>query len=144
MSEITPGPDDEPAAGHGAEPAVRSAQEPDAPAAAPGERFEVILDEPEPAPGPAGSAEPAAAGSAAARIAQVSALDLDRLPDRDHVRLLVDAEQLDRLRAAGLPVRVRRSVPIAPLDPALIPGDDEVAGWLAERLGPADSSGREG
>ncbi len=65
----------------------------------------------------------------------MSALDLDRLPDRDNIRLLVDAEQLDRLRAEGLNVRVQRSVPVQPLDPALIAADADVADWLAARLG---------
>lgn len=133
-----PMPDPTPPPEHG------PADDPVAGAAVPGERFEVILEDP--VPGPAESAEPAgpglrAASAAAERIAQVSALDLDRLPDREHVRLLVDAAQLDRLRAAGLPVRVQRSVPIAPLDPALIAADEDVAGWLAARLGPAEPSG---
>jgi hypothetical protein len=86
------------------------------------ERFEVIL-EPEPTV------------AAAARTAQISALDLDRLPDRDNVRLLVDADQLARLQAEGLTIRVQRSVPVQPLDPALIAADEDVADWLATRLG---------
>src|SRR6478752_3328741 len=68
-----------------------------------------------------------------ARTAQVSALDLDRLPDRQQVRLLVDAEQLDRLRAAGLQVSVQRSVPVRPLDPALVATEDDVMDWLTAR-----------
>ena len=84
------------------------------------ERFEVVLDP--------------------AHTARVSALDLDRLPDRDTVRLLVDAEQLDRLRASGLQVSVRRSVPVRPLDPALVATEDDVTQWLASRLG--DVGGR--
>lgn len=101
------------------------------------ERFEVVLEPP--------VREPAAltveelAEESAAHTARVSALDLDRLPDRENVRLLVDAEQLDRLRAAGLQVSVRRSVPVRPLDPALIATEDDVAGWLAARLGGASS-----
>lgn len=95
----------------------------------PRERFDVVV---EPDPGVA----------AQARTAQVSALDLDRLPDRDQVRLLVDADQLARLRAQGLTVRVQRSVPVQPLDPALVATDDDVAAWLAARLGPpAGASG---
>jgi len=86
------------------------------------ERFEVVL-EPEPSL------------AAEARTAQVSALDLDRLPDRDNVRLLVDAEQLARLQAEGLTVRVQRTVPVQPLDPALISTDEDAADWLASRLG---------
>ena len=133
------------------EPDPGTAGDPVAGTPGPGARFEVILDDPGAAE-PEESAEsvaPAgpgarAAAAAAARIAQISALDLDRLPDREHVRLLVDAEQLDRLRAAGMPVRVRRAVPIAPLDPALIAADDDVAGWLAARLGPAEPPGGEG
>lgn len=86
------------------------------------ERFEVIL-------------EPAPAGAENERQARVSALDLDRLPDRRGVRLLVDADQLERLRAEGLTVQVQRSVPVRPLDPALIAADDDVAAWLNTRLG---------
>jgi hypothetical protein len=107
---------------------VSPADEPpvDEPAAGHLERFEVVLDSPA-----AVSAE-----EADQRTARVSALDLDRLPDRDNVRLLVDAEQLERLRAAGLQVTVQRSVPVRPLDPALIASEDDVTGWLADRLGP--------
>lgn len=90
------------------------------------ERFEVILEAP--------AAE--SADEFDERTARVSALDLDRLPDRRSVRLLVDAEQLDRLRAAGLQVSVQRSVPVRPLDPALVATADDVADWLAARLGP--------
>ena len=90
--------------------------------ARPLERFEVILE-----------SEPAVA--AEARTARISALDLDRLPDPDDVRLLVDADQLARLQAEGLTVRVQRSVPVQPLDPALIAADEDVADWLATRLG---------
>ena len=91
------------------------------------ERYEVVLDAP---PGET-------ADQLDARTAQVSALDLDRLPDRQRVRLLVDAEQLDRLRAAGLQVSVQRSVAIQPLDPTLVASEDDVTGWLTARLGPA-------
>ncbi|HEY5882194.1 MAG TPA: hypothetical protein VIU11_25010 [Nakamurella sp.] len=98
----------------------------------PFERFEVILE-----------SEPTVA--AAARTAQVSALDLDRIPDRDNIRLLVDADQLARLQAEGLAVRVQRSVPVQPLDPALIAADEDVADWLSIRLGSAGSTtGEEG
>ncbi len=103
----------------------------DEPASAQAERFEVVLDAPA-----VESAE-----ELDRRTARVSALDLDRLPDRGSVRLLVDAEQLDRLRAAGLPVSVRRSVPVRPLDPTLVATEDEVTEWLAARLGPAGPDG---
>jgi hypothetical protein len=90
------------------------------------ERFEVVLESP--------AAE--SADERDGRTARVSALDLDRLPDRDNVRLLVDAEQLDRLREAGLQVSVQRSVPVRPLDPALVATEDDVMDWLTARLGP--------
>jgi hypothetical protein len=93
------------------------------------ERFEVVVEPPD-------------TDSPGATTARVSALDLDRLPDRDNVRLLVDAEQLDRLRAAGLQVSVRRSVPVQPLDPALVATEDDVSEWLTARLGP--TAGRAG
>lgn len=93
------------------------------------ERFEVVLESP----------ATESADEREGRTARVSALDLDRLPDRDNVRLLVDAEQLDRLRAAGLQVSVQRSVPVRPLDPALVATEDDVAGWLTARLGEAGS-----
>lgn len=86
--------------------------------------------------------EPPDTDSPGATTARVSALDLDRLPDRDNVRLLVDAEQLDRLRAAGLQVSVRRSVPVQPLDPTLVATEDDVSEWLTARLGP--TAGRAG
>lgn len=89
------------------------------------ERFEVVL----------ATLGAESADERGARTARVSALDLDRLPDRDNIRLLVDAEQLDRLRAAGLSVSVQRSVPVRPLDPALVATDDDVSGWLSARLG---------
>jgi len=91
------------------------------------ERYEVVL-------------EPAAEEAAERRTARVSALDLDRLPDRDNVRLLVDAEQLARLEAAGLTARVVRSVPVQPLDPELVADDAQVADWLSTRLGSAGST----
>jgi hypothetical protein len=90
------------------------------------ERFEVIVDSP----------ATASAAELDERTARVSALDLDRLPDPNAVRLLVDAEQLDRLRAAGLQVSVQRTVPVRPLDPARFAGEDDVAAWLTDRLGP--------
>ncbi len=90
------------------------------------ERFEVVL-EPEPTV------------AAEERTARISELDVDRLPDRERIRLLVDAEQLDRLRAGGMSVRVLRSLPVRPLDPTLITTDEQVAGWLAARIGPAAS-----
>lgn len=102
------------------------------------ERFEVVLDSPADEAGVASADELAA--RSAERTARVSALDLDRLPDRDKVRLLVDAEQLERLRAAGLQVSVQRSVPIRPLDPALVATEDDVAGWLTARLGPTPAA----
>jgi hypothetical protein len=88
------------------------------------ERFEITI-------------EPASSQSADELTARVSAMDLDRLPDREAVRLLVDAEGLDRLRAQGLQVQVRRSVPVRPLDPTLIATDQDVADWLSGRLAPS-------
>jgi hypothetical protein len=78
--------------------------------------------------------EAASPESADELTVRVSAMDLDRLPDREGVRLLVDAEALDRLRAQGLQVQVHRSVPVQPLDPSLIAADQDVADWLSERL----------
>ncbi len=101
------------------------------PAHPPAERYQVTI-------------ERVAAESADDPAARVSAMDLDRLPDRDGIRLLVDAEQLDRLRAAGLQVRVDRQVPIQPLDPDLIADDESVAGWLAERLPPTGGATDDG
>lgn len=71
----------------------------------------------------------------AADLSRVADLDLDRIPDPEGgVRLLVNAEDLARLERRGFEVRVRREVPIRPLDPGLIPDDADVRAWFEEQV----------
>ena len=68
-------------------------------------------------------------------LAQVSDLDLDRIPDpQGGVRVVVTAEELTELVRRGYEVRVFRTVPIEPLDPSLIESDEDVRRWLDERV----------
>jgi len=69
--------------------------------------------------------------------ARISALDLDRIPDRDDVRLLVSMDDAARLVGQGFEVRVLRAVPVRPLDADLIASDDQVRGWFDDRVGRA-------
>jgi hypothetical protein len=66
---------------------------------------------------------------------RVAELDLDRVPDPEGmVRALVNLEEISRLVQQGFEVRLHRAVPVQPLDPRLIPGDDEVRAWFDERI----------
>lgn len=68
-------------------------------------------------------------------LAQVSDLDLDRIPDpQGGVRVVVTAEELAELVRRGYEVRVFRTVPIEPLDPSLIQSDEDARRWLDERV----------
>ncbi|MEX0658522.1 MAG: hypothetical protein WD080_05270 [Egibacteraceae bacterium] len=71
----------------------------------------------------------------AAMTERVADLDVDRIPDPGgEVRLLVDADACVRLLEEGFEVRLRRSVPVRPLDPGLVAGDDEVQTWFDTRI----------
>jgi len=74
-------------------------------------------------------------------VAQLSDLDLDRLPDpAGEMRVLVDPNDISRLVDQGFEVRLLRAVPVQPLDPALIASDEDVESWYTERLSPAEES----
>lgn len=85
--------------------------------------------------------------SFAAMSDRVADLDVDRIPAPDgEVRLLVDADECVRLLGQGLEVRLRRSVPVQPLDPGLVASDDEVQTWFDTRIretggGPGQGTG---
>jgi hypothetical protein len=68
-------------------------------------------------------------------LGRMAELDLDRVPDPEGmVRVLVDLQEVSRLVQQGFEVRLHRAVPVRPLDPRLIPGDDEVRAWFDERI----------
>ena len=92
-------------------------------------------------PPPTGRAEvrfeatihPGDAGEAA--FGRVADLDLYRIPDpAGEVRVLIDLEGCARLVQQGFEVRLQRALPVRPLDPELIPDDDQVRAWLDERI----------
>lgn len=73
---------------------------------------------------------------------RVAALDLDRIPDPEGgVRLLVDADECAQLLDRGFEVRLRRAVPVRPLDQSQVADDDDVRAWFEER---ARRTGRAG
>ncbi len=70
-------------------------------------------------------------GAQQASLALVADLDLDRIPDPDgEVRVLISAEDAERLLEQGFEVRLLRAQPVRPLDPALIADDADVDAWL--------------
>lgn len=70
----------------------------------------------------------------AAMAGQVADLDLDRIPDPEGgVRLLLDADECTELLERGFEVRLRRAVPVRPLDQSLVADDDAVRSWFDER-----------
>lgn len=70
----------------------------------------------------------------AALTRRVADLDLDRIPDPEgQVRLLVDADECAQLLDQGFEVRLRRAVPIRPLDQRLVADDEDVRAWFDER-----------
>ena len=58
----------------------------------------------------------------------------DKPSSEDGVRVLVDLDTCARLVERGFQVHLHRAVPVRPLDPRLIPGDDEVRAWFEERV----------
>ena len=62
-------------------------------------------------------------------------LDLDRLPDaKGKIKLLVSAEDMQRLLDNGHQVNVTATVPVAPLDEELVLSDREAKRWLNEQV----------
>lgn len=71
----------------------------------------------------------------AAMAGQVADLDLDRIPDPEGgVRLLIDADECIQLLERGFEVRLRRAVPVRPLDQGLVADDDDVRAWFDGRV----------
>ncbi len=87
----------------------------------PSNRFEVTVHVEQDRPGPEA-------------VARISALDLDRIPDADDVRLLVTMEDAARLVDQGFEVRLLRAVPVQPLDADLIASDDQARDWFDDRV----------
>lgn len=70
-----------------------------------------------------------------AALSRVADLDLDRIPDaHGDVRVVITADELAELVRRGYEVRVVRTVPLAPLDPALVQSDEDAARWLEDRV----------
>jgi|SRR6267154_6782675 hypothetical protein len=68
-------------------------------------------------------------------LAIIFDLGLDRLPDfKGEIRLLIDANDAQRLLERGLQVLLLKSVPVAPLNPKLIYTDAEARAALDKRL----------
>jgi hypothetical protein len=68
-------------------------------------------------------------------LGRVAEFGLDRIPDPEgRVRVLVDLDACARLVERGFQVHLHRAVPVRPLDPRLIPADDEVRAWFEERV----------
>jgi hypothetical protein len=71
--------------------------------------------------------------------ARVADLDLDRIPDSEGaVRVLITAEDAERLLEQGFEVRLLRAHAVRPLDPALISDDADVQAWLDEQTAGID------
>ena len=70
-------------------------------------------------------------GVQALSLARVADLDLDRIPDPEgEVRVLITAEDAERLLEQGFEVRLLRAHAVRPLDPELISDDADVQAWL--------------
>ena len=68
-------------------------------------------------------------------MSRLSDLDLDRVPDPDgSVRILAELDTCAQLVREGFEIRLLRSVPMRPLNASAVPGDDDVRGWLDDRL----------
>ena len=70
-------------------------------------------------------------GAQQVSLARVAEFDLDRIPDQDgEVRVLLTADDAERLLEQGFEVRLLRAQPIRALDPSLISDDASVQAWL--------------
>lgn len=68
-------------------------------------------------------------------LGRVADLDLDRVPGPgDQLRVLATQEELARLLEHGYQVHLDDVVPVEPLPPDLVYGDDSAAAWLEERV----------
>ena len=76
-------------------------------------------------------ARPGVVVAAAAVEERVSELDLDRVPDAaGELRVLLTPDDVARLNAQGLEVRVQQTLPVRPLDPGLVADDAAVRQWF--------------
>ncbi len=74
--------------------------------------------------------------AAAAMEQRVSDLDLDRVPDAaGELRVLLTPDDVARLTARGLEVRVQQTLPVRPLDPGLVAHDAAVREWFDTTVG---------
>lgn len=65
---------------------------------------------------------------------RVADLDLDRIPDpKGDVRVLISAEDAEKLVAQGYEVVLLRVQPVQPLGPKLVSDDDSASAWLEEQ-----------
>ena len=68
-------------------------------------------------------------------LARVMSMGLDRVPDeRGDMRVLVTFEEVVRLLDRGYEVRLRRRLPVQPLDSALVMDDAEAERWMHDQL----------
>ncbi len=71
----------------------------------------------------------------AAAIEMVTALDLDRLPDRDgDVHLLITLDEAAMLVENGYEVHLSAALHAAPLDPSLVMDDKDSMAWLEAQV----------
>ncbi len=71
----------------------------------------------------------------AAAIEMATALDLDRLPDRDgDVHLIATLDEVAMLVEGGYEVHLSAAVHVAPLDPALVMDDKDSMAWLEAQV----------
>lgn len=71
----------------------------------------------------------------AAAIETVTALDFDRLPDRDgDVHLLVTLDEVAVLVESGYEVHLSAALRVAPLDPTLVMDDKDSLAWLEAQV----------
>jgi hypothetical protein len=71
----------------------------------------------------------------AAAVETVTALDLDRLPDRDgEVHLLVTLDEVAMLVDGGHEVHMIAALRVAPLDPKLVMDDGDSMAWLEAQV----------
>ena len=72
-------------------------------------------------------------GARAMSLDRVADLDLDRVPDPEGgVRVVITADDAERLVARGYEVLLVRALPVQPLDPSRVT-DEDARAWLEER-----------
>ena len=75
-------------------------------------------------------------------LERIADLDLDRVPDPEGgIRVLITAEDAERVLAEGYEVRLVRALPVRPLDSSLVMDDESAAAWLNEETKGLDREG---